>query len=204
MPKKITSHKNLSIRWRTDANCFQLDLRTIGGKRENFDTKAEASQHAKEMFEIFESGKPASEIKPWTVEKAIERYLEHSRRRAEDPDDEYGPSSLTNQGCHLKNCARLSFDGLALAKKNVADLDVDFIEQDFWPTLKADCNSSVTALNRFGAFRQMMFYCVKRKQIPSNPCPKAEIAAPNRKQALEAEAQTGCGTGQYGQPASHP
>ena len=30
MPKKITSHKNLSIRWRTDANCFQLDLEPIG------------------------------------------------------------------------------------------------------------------------------------------------------------------------------
>jgi len=104
MPKKITSHKNLSIRWRTDANCFQLDLRTIGGKRENFDTKVEASQHAKEMFEIFESGKLATKIKPWTVEKGIAQYLEHSKRRSEDPDSDYSPSSLTNQRCHLNNC----------------------------------------------------------------------------------------------------
>ena len=57
---------------------------------------------------------------------------------ADDPDDEYGPSSLTNQRCHLNNCARLQFDGLALARRNVADLDVDFIEQDFWPVLKAE------------------------------------------------------------------
>ena len=70
--QKIFSHKNLSIRWRKDRNCFLLDLRPIGGERQNFDTKAEATQHAKEMFEIFESGKPATEIKTWTVEKGIE------------------------------------------------------------------------------------------------------------------------------------
>jgi len=181
MPKKITSYKNLSIRWRKDRNCFVLDLGPIGGGKPLFDTKAEASQHAQEMFEVFETGKPAIEIKPWTVEKANQKYLEHCQRRSEDPDSDYGPSSLTNQRCHLNNCAKLSFDGLALAKKNVADLDVDFIEQDFWPALKADCNTSITALNRFGAFRQMMFWCVKRKQIPSNPCSKADIETPDRK-----------------------
>ena len=71
MPKCIKSHTNLSIRWRKDRNSFQLDLNPIGGKRENFDTKAEATAHAKEMFEIFQNGKPAVEVKPWTVEQAI-------------------------------------------------------------------------------------------------------------------------------------
>lgn len=80
MPKKITSHKHFPIRWRKDRNCFQVDLRTIGGERQNFDTKAEATQLAKEMFEVFDSGKAATEIKPWTVEKAIAQYLAHSTR----------------------------------------------------------------------------------------------------------------------------
>ena len=180
MPKKITSYKNLSIRWRKDRNCFQLDLEPIGGKRENFATKAEATQHAKEMFEIFESGKPATEIKPWTVEKGIEHYIANAERRVADPDDNYGPCSFTKQKCDLNNCTKLTFDGLALAKRNVADLDVDFIEQEFWPALKADCNTSITALNRFGAFRQMMFYCVKRKQVTVNVCSIADIKKPNR------------------------
>ena len=82
--------------------------------------------------------------------------------------------------CNLNNCAKLTFDGLALAKRNVADLDIDFIEQEFWPELKRNSNTSVTALNRFRAFRQMMFYCVKRKQITVNVCSKADIPKPNR------------------------
>ena len=60
MPKAIKSHTNLSIRWRDDAICFQLDLRTIGGKRENFTTKADATARAKEMFQ---NGKPAQVVK---------------------------------------------------------------------------------------------------------------------------------------------
>ena len=160
MPKKITSYKDLSIRWRTDANCFQLDLRRIGGKRENFDTKAEATQQARNMFEVFESGKPALENKPWMVEVGVAKYLENAKRRELDPDDHYGSRSFVAQRCHLKNCLELSFDGLALAKKNMIDLDVEFIEDEFWPALKEQCNTSTTAHNRFGAFRQMMFYCV--------------------------------------------
>ena len=50
MPKKITSYKHLSIRWRKDRNCFLLDLEPIGCGHKNFDTKAEATQHAKNMF----------------------------------------------------------------------------------------------------------------------------------------------------------
>ena len=91
MSKKITSHKNLSIRWNNQRNAFLLDLRPIGGDRVTFNTKAEATQHAKEMFEIFESGKPATEIKPWTVEKGIEHYIANAERRVADPDDNYGP-----------------------------------------------------------------------------------------------------------------
>ena len=71
MPKDIKSHRDLSIRWVKSANSFQLDLRPIGGGHKNYKTKAEATQHAQEMFENFETGKPATEIKPWTVEKAI-------------------------------------------------------------------------------------------------------------------------------------
>jgi hypothetical protein len=132
------------------------------------------------MFEIFESGKPATEIKPWTVQKAIEQYIINAERRVADIDDNYGPCSFTTQKCDLNNCAKLTFDGLALAKRNVADLDIDFIEQEFWPELKRNSNTSVTALNRFRAFRQMMFYCVKRKQITVNVCSKADIPKPNR------------------------
>ena len=78
MPKNITSYKDLSIRWRKDRNCFQLELEPIGGKRKNFDTKAEATQHAKNMFEVFESGKPAIENKPWMVEVGVAKYLENA------------------------------------------------------------------------------------------------------------------------------
>ena len=153
MAKKINSYKDLSIRWRGDRNCYQLDLEPIGGKRKNCDSKAEATQHAKDMFEIFETGKPATETKPWTVEKAVSEYLKHAKNRAEDPDARYNFNSLTNQRIHLTKCSALTIDDLAIAKRNVSDLDVDFIEQDFWPTLKRSCKSSVTALNRFTALR---------------------------------------------------
>ena len=42
MAKKINSYKDLSIRWRADRNCYQLDLEPIGGKRKNCDSKADA------------------------------------------------------------------------------------------------------------------------------------------------------------------
>ena len=51
MPKKINSYKDLSIEWQGENNNFRLDLRPIGGGRPNFDTKAEAKQKAREMFE---------------------------------------------------------------------------------------------------------------------------------------------------------
>ena len=82
MPKEINSYRNLSIRWLKSANTFQLDLRPIGGGHKNFKTKAEATQHAKEMFEVWETGKPATEIKPWTVEKGFEaQKLGHNHHR---------------------------------------------------------------------------------------------------------------------------
>ena len=71
MSKEINSYRNLSIRWLNSTNSFQLDLRPIGGGHKNFKTKAEAIQNAKEMFEIFETGKPAIENKPWTVEVGV-------------------------------------------------------------------------------------------------------------------------------------
>ena len=191
MPKKIKSHKDLSIRWRKETCFYTLDLQPIGGTRQSFASKAEATIEAKRMFEIFETGKPATETKPWTVEKAVAEYLKHAKNRAEDPDARYGLKQLTTQRIHLTKCSALAVDGLAIAKRNVADLDVDFIEQDFWPTLKRSCNSSVTALNRFTAFRQMMFYCVKKKQIPSNPCSKAEIETPKRQEIWERQVDRG-------------
>ena len=62
MPKKITSYRLLSIRWRKDRNCFILDLEPIGGGHKNFATKAEATQYAQEMFEVFEIPKKFAEI----------------------------------------------------------------------------------------------------------------------------------------------
>ena len=59
-------------------------------KAKKFDTITEATKHAKEMFKIFESGKSATEIKPWTVEKGIEHYIANAERRVADPDDNYG------------------------------------------------------------------------------------------------------------------
>ena len=90
MPKKIKSHKDLSIRWRKETCSYTLDLQPIGGIRQSFDSKAEATIEAKRMFEIFETGKPATETKPWTVEKAVAEYLKHAKNRAEDPDARYG------------------------------------------------------------------------------------------------------------------
>ena len=117
MPKNITSYKILSIHWRKDRNCFQLDLEPIGGGRKKFDNKAGALNHAKEMFEVFESGKPAIEIKPWMLEKAVSQYLDNAKKREQDPDDGYGPRSFVVQRCHLRNCLKLSFDGLRLGQE---------------------------------------------------------------------------------------
>ena len=89
--KKISFHKNLNVRWRKDHNCFLLDLRPIGVERQKLHTIAQATQHAKESFGIFESGKPTTEIKPWTVEKGIEHYIANAERRVAEPDNNYGP-----------------------------------------------------------------------------------------------------------------
>ena len=86
MPKKINSHRDLSIRWRKETHSYTLDLQPIGGTRQSFASKAEATIAAKRMFEIFETGKPFTELRPWTVEKAVSEYLKHAKNRAEDPD----------------------------------------------------------------------------------------------------------------------
>ena len=91
----------MSIRLRKDRNCFQLDLRNIVGERQNFDTKAEATQHAQKMFEVWETGKPAAEIKPWTVEKANEKYLEHCKRRSKDPERDRDDAYAISKGLGL-------------------------------------------------------------------------------------------------------
>ena len=180
MPKEIKSHRNLSIRWVESSNSFQLDLRPLGGGHKNFKTKAEALARANEMFEVFQNGKPAVEVKPWTVEEAIDNYLAKAKSRVADPDDKYGPASLGNQRGHLQFIANLPFDGLSLLKRNVSDLSVEFIEDEFWLELKRH-NSSITALNRFSSFRQMLQFCVKKRQLEINVCTLAEIKRPNRK-----------------------
>lgn len=68
-----------------------------------------------------------------------------------------------------------------MAKRHIRDLNVEFIEDDFWPELKRQRHgSAVTALNRFSSFRQMMQFCVKKKQIPANACYQADITPPER------------------------
>ena len=68
-----------------------------------------------------------------------------------------------------------------MAKRDIRDLNVEFIEDDFWPELKRQRHgSAVTALNRFSSFRQMMQFCVKKKQLPANVCYQADITPPER------------------------
>ena len=73
MPKKIKSHRDLSIRWRKETHSYTLDLQPIGGTRQSFATKAGTTTQAKGMFEVFETSKPATETRPWTVEKSRDR-----------------------------------------------------------------------------------------------------------------------------------
>ena len=133
------------------------------------------------MFEIYQNGKPAVEVKPWTVEQAIDKYLAKAQLRVEDSEQNYGPASYANQQRDLKFISLLNVDGLTLAKREIRDLNVEFIEDDFWPELKRQRHGSlVTALNRFSSFRQMMQFCVKKKQLPVNVCYQADITPPER------------------------
>jgi len=168
MAKKITSYKNLSIRWREDRRLYVLDARPIGGKRENWDTKSEALKRAKELFEQWNDGDLIVVEEKWSVDFAVEKYIEISKLRLDDEADRYGPSWYAQQTRQLHFIKKLTVNDFRLGSIKVNKLTTDMMVHHLWPSLKKSFPSDLTAMTYYVTFKQMMELCVTRKQIPSN------------------------------------
>jgi integrase len=165
--KHIRTFKDLPIIWKENRDCFQLSLRAIGGKQPTFKSKSEAVAFAKDAFTDWRDGSPIAIESDWSVDYACEKYIEMAKRRYEDNEDRYGPATLHAQTQQLAFMCDMKLGGLRLGKREVRHLDTDLMVERLWPQLKKGC-SEITAMNYYVTFKQMMNYCVTRKQIKSN------------------------------------
>jgi len=178
MAKKIKSYKDLPIIWKGNRNCFQLNLRAIGGKQPTFKSKSETVAAAKEAFTDWMDGSPIEVVtveSEWSVDLGVEKYLEMAERRCDDEEDEYGPATLQAQTMRLTKICDLKIDGLRLGKRYVKNLSIDVMVDHLWPKLKKLVLSPITAMNYYIDFQQFLNYCVIRKQLKSNVARDARL-----------------------------
>ena len=97
MAKKINSHTDLSITWVEKLNRFRLDARPIGASRETLKTKIEAVSKAKDLFIKWNDGAPIIVEERWSVDTAIEKYIEIGQLRVDDEQDTYGDNCYGQQ-----------------------------------------------------------------------------------------------------------
>nr|ADI23574.1 integrase [uncultured nuHF2 cluster bacterium HF0770_42C12] len=168
MAKQIKSYKDLSIRWDDNRQRFMLEARAIGGGQLPFAAKSEAVAKAKEVFERWRDGAPVAVEVEWTLDNAIEKYLEMSAARVKDDEDRYGPATLHSQTQQLHFIAHMKLNDLRMGKMKVRNFDADLMINHLWPTLKNVLLSNVTAMNYYVTFKQMLNICVDKKQIASN------------------------------------
>ncbi len=178
MAKKIKSYKNIPIRWREKRGKFVTDLRAIGGGELTFESKPEAVAAAKEAFTDWMDGSPIEVVtveSEWSVDLAVEKYLEMAERRCDDEEDRFGPATLDAQTKHLNVICDLTVDGLRLGKRYVKHLSIDMMVDHVWPKLKKVVPSPITAMNYYIDFQQFLNYCVIRGQLKSNVARDARL-----------------------------
>ena len=125
MAKKIRSYKDIPIRWRPKRSKFVTDLRAIGGGELTFKTLPEARSAAKEAFVDWMDGSTllVESVEPdWSVDHAVEKYLEMAERRCDDEEDRFGPATLDAQTTHLNLICDMQLGGLRLGKRWVKTL----------------------------------------------------------------------------------
>ena len=168
MAKQLKSYKDLSIRWDNNRQRFILEARAIGGGQLPFATKSEAVAEAKQLFERWRDGTPVAVEDEWTLDTAAEKYIAMSGHRVLDENERYGPCHYQGQTKQLNYVCDMKLDGLRLGKMKVRNLDTDLLVDHFWPMLKKQLDSDITAMNYYVTFKQMLNLCVTRKQLPSN------------------------------------
>ena len=120
MAKKIKSYKDVPIRWRENRQRFVADLGAIGGGERTFKTLPETRAAAKKAFVEWMDGSPIEVVtveSEWSVDLAVEKYLEMAERRCDDEEDRFGPATLDAQTTHLNAICDLTVDGLRLGKR---------------------------------------------------------------------------------------
>lgn len=103
----------------------------------------------------------------WSVDLAVEKYLEMAERRCEDDEDRYGPAALYAQTTHLNVISNLKVEGLRLGKRYVKHLSIGVMVNHVWPKLNKG-GSSITAMNYYINFQQFLNYSVIRGQLKTN------------------------------------
>ena len=119
MAKKINSHTDLSITWVEKLNRFRLDARPIGASRETFKTKIEAVSKAKDLFIKWNDGAPIIVEERWSVDTAIEKYIEIGQLRVDDEQDTYGDNYYGQQIQQLGLLQKLTLGDFRLGSMKV-------------------------------------------------------------------------------------
>ena len=88
------------------------------------------------------------------------KYIAMSEHRVLDENERYGPCHYQGQVAQLKYVCNMKLDGLRLGKMKVRNLDTDLMVDHFWPMLKKQLGSGITATNYYVTFKQMLNLCV--------------------------------------------
>ena len=100
--KQFNSHKDIVVKWNDKRSKWQINLTALGcvPARPVFDSKADATQAARQAFEAFQSdGLDVMGVAPKTdllVGELLDLYQDKQLERARDVDEKYSTASYAN------------------------------------------------------------------------------------------------------------
>jgi integrase len=181
--KQFNSYKDIVVKWNDNRSKWQINLTALGSKpaRPVFDSKADATQAAKQAFEAFQSdGLDVMDVAPkndLTVGALLDLYLDKQLSRAKDPDEKFGAASYVNSETAVKQFKKLVVLDMSFAKMKASTVGKDCVEAA-WKVMRSN-NAFRTADDRWLDLSRAFHLGFQRQFIKGNPCDLAERSRPD-------------------------
>jgi|TARA_R110000822_G_scaffold75510_2_gene181651 integrase len=163
-------------RWRQDmSETFVLDLRSIGGGREIFNTLEEAQDVRDQALADAQNKEYIPRTtNPRTVDVA-QLFIDNVRTKID--------SSEEKTQTHRRNTQFMFNNVPGLRDRKVMDVTTAYIEAEIIPVIFRQAHS--TGLNRFDTLRQLLKFAVKNNLTRANPCSGKNVDLPKREIKFE-------------------
>jgi len=181
--KQFNSHKDIVVKWNDKRSKWQINLTALGcvPARPVFDSKADATQAARQAFEAFQSdGLDVMGVAPKTdlsVGELLDLYQDKQLERARDVDEKYSTASYANCKTSIDQLKKIVVLDMSFPKMKASLVGKDCAEE-VWKALRAK-GAFRTADDRWLDLRRAFHLGFQRQLIKGNPCDLAERSRPD-------------------------